>query len=495
MEPHQSDNPSAGGARKAHPALWLFVALVLFTVIGATVLLLDSKQPNPTTVQLPDGTSLTLQRVGYGTDVPYEEESWYRRFAKRFAPNIYLRTTRGSRTRHFGYNGSTPKAVFFVIHEDPTARHSFFHGGQTTVLSAPPHWSTRLHSFSTIDLQPGRRLFSFAERVPVTRPDLLLSFWTHDAGRTTSTLVASFPVENSGFTGEAKAPPPTPMPLALNDGVLSVTLLHIVTGTAEPHYSPGNSEPWDNTWKRIAAGHFFPSQAERESHTIMVYSAGSLSDPSAPWQIQDIKGADRFGNPVTHSGSGSRSQLGIHLKSFSPSLVPEAGPFDLELEFNKDAGFSPDELFVVDAVIPTTGSEPLSGARATVNGCKVHFEGLAGPDYQSTGTRHIAYTSQDHPVAVLEAIKPPGKQVRPRLVKAVDDRGTIYTSGGSTFGAGGSSGSAINYACSLEARPSDWRNPVSGSPPGTSITLTFALPTSRFLKTQIVPVAAQRTGP
>lgn len=82
--------PGAGKPKESNPALWLFGALGTFLFAGTLLLLLGSGQQQRTsTVELPDGSRLTLKKVRYGTSYSYEDQGRFRSVLQKFAPNVY----------------------------------------------------------------------------------------------------------------------------------------------------------------------------------------------------------------------------------------------------------------------------------------------------------------------------------------------------------------------------------------------------------------------
>jgi len=473
----------------ANPALLLFIALIIFMVAGALVLLSDfGTKPKLQTVELSDGSKLTLQAVRYGTTFSFHEDGWWHKLLKRFATSYYYRHY-GSRN-HLSYSGSDPVLGIYLENEDPADGFRVWESSLRRQVSAGPDWTAEINSYSSAH-ESKKRYHLLQTQVPTTRKTLEFALYQPDKNWTTHTLLAKFEFENPGYKEPGSAPAPSPMPLVVGDSEISATLHHVVTGTADLNYSVDKKANWRKSAERIAGGKFYDPEPQKVSCISVIYEVASNITPRHQWRITKLEAVDRFGGKIATRSSSSRSHNNLQLLSLSPSLAPEAGPFDVELELTKTAGFEPDELLIVDTEIPTSTTEPKMGPSKVMAGSNYQFMGLAGADFRTTDTSKYPTMGSGTPMAFLHMRQPTGGGgLRwPNFNGAVDANGVEYESwNNSSSSFDHSTGSYVSSsAYGLQAKGPRPGTRGTASAPGTSITLTFSVPGIHKLNTKFTP--------
>jgi len=483
--------PTASVRKRVHPAAWLFGVLAVFALAGVLLVALDHETRGPVQrVELPDGSRLSVAGVVYGSKHDFSDETRIQKFLRKWLPPVHQRLYPSGVLR-FSNVSSEARLGIFLLHEDPAGTHDFFNQNMVKRLSSGTDWATKIYNSGSVSSGGEKKLLHFAEAVPLTRENFQLTMLLPDASNTTYSMVATLDLKNPAYQpAPTPLPPPSPMPVVINDGILSTTLLHVVAGTGGPDYNPERGprdyEDWDGKQARLLAGKFFPPAPDGDSRTVIMCQIESLAHPGDKWQLNQLIGRSSTGMQVKSGGLSSRPGDAYHVYDFTSSMVQEAGPYDLDLQFVKHEGYRPHELMLVDTEIPTTGSAPVAGARAVINGSNVVFEGLAGADFRSTGSMNLMLSSRDKPIVLLSYDQPPGKMIYPRLIAAVDALGIRY---GYNMSTSGHSVAAPRYTAAYELRPNSPsnRHQLPVSPAGTSITLTFALSEGHTLKTRLTP--------
>jgi hypothetical protein len=360
------------------------ILLLIGTVAALTVVLvlfgLSKPPPKPQVVNLPDGSTLTVLGVTYGTNhivgtpigkMVARMPQPVRRIAERvLGPKATF--SRSSTTVE-------PALKIWLNRETPPGFRpsTNFQGSCTAFVadnsgfaSGPDYW-----------FMPDTVWSLYFTAFP-RREEFVLIKLARDMGGEHFTEFGTLRVRNPLF---AKYPTWTPDPehATQSSGHLSVELKRLVTGTSGGSTLSTSSD---------GSTHFIlhTNQPGGRNYSVVETKISTGGHTNEQWEVTGVTVSDATGNVVKNSslstgGDGSAT-------SFNPSLWPCETAWKLKILYRRKAGFVADELFAFpDIALPKAGITNKVGWSTNVNGCRVTIAEVC----VKTPTSPNSWTSRD----------------------------------------------------------------------------------------------------
>lgn len=312
-------------------ALGIAAALLLFAALVALQVWRTPKPQLPPVAKLPDGSTLRLAKVSFGT-AHFAPGPWWRPLAQRLPADWQRRF--GVVTGP-GLSTTTPSLGIW-LEQERVGNHSHWefalvdeHGAEVTMTAASTHESSATGGPSL----SGRAFTAFPRRGKMV---LLRIYERAPAGG--RTLQASFHFANP-TPGPHPEWRPQPPPARLRQGDLEITFKHLLVG-ANFDGKPRLPNPGEEPWARL--------EFDIKEH-------GVASDV---WFPDGIELADATGNKLRQNAWSSGVQGGAARLRWRPYLWPSEVAWKIRVEFMRNhekAVFSRNELIVVTGLaLPAT---------------------------------------------------------------------------------------------------------------------------------------------
>ncbi|PAW88699.1 MAG: hypothetical protein B9S33_04435 [Pedosphaera sp. Tous-C6FEB] len=408
-------------------ALGVAVAVLLFASLVALQVWRTPKPQLPPVATLPDGSSLRLAKVSFGT-THSPPGPWWRPLAQRL-PSDWQ--------RRFGVvtnpGLSTPTSSLGVwLEQEKAGHHSRWefalvdeHGIEVLVSAPSSHDATPPSGPVLI----GRAFTAFPRRGKM----VLLRIYDHTptGGRS---LQASFHFPNPA-PGPHPEWRPQPPPARARHGNLEITFKQLQTGLGDGS-EPRSPKPGESSWARV---------------DFEVKENGVASDV---WTPDGIELSDATGNQFRQQSWSSGVRGGVTHLRWAPHLWPSETAWKLRTEFarNERAVFSTNELIVVTGLaLPAADSVTALNLSTNRLGHTVHVLGLSH-GRGKFGTRNSRMSSSG--ISIEVDVSPElGTRKRLTVLNVRDDQGRKVDSSGA--GSGGGSYS-FNFTPMPDARSLDF---------------------------------------
>ncbi len=343
---------------------WVRTLLLIGAVATLTVVLvwfgLSKPPPKPQVVNLPDGSTLTLLGVTYGTNhvVGTSLGKILTKFPQRVR-QIAERVLGPQAT--FAQSSTTPEPTLKVWLDRKTPPNfqpsTNFQGSCTAFVadssgfaSGPDYWFTpssagalyftafpRREEFVTIRLMQGMDGEHFTE------------FGTL---RVRNPVYAKYPTWA-----------PDPEHATQSSGHLSVELKRLITGTSGYWVSTTSSDG-------IARLDYCTNQPGGRNFSVVETKVSTGKQTNEQWSVSGVTVSDATGNVATNSSLSTDGDWSA--AAFSPSLWPSEAAWKVRLQFKRKAGFASEELFAFPEIaLPEAGVTNKVGWSTNVNGCRV----------------------------------------------------------------------------------------------------------------------------
>lgn len=432
---------SAGNARPrkraGHPVLIILALTALVLLLGVTAWLLI-QEPAPLQEQrLPDGSVIRLEAVSGGREHRYVGGARWKRLV---GPRLPARLPDRMGWRVHAYRSRQPDTlVFWTARRVPPATSA----GHLRSAIFDEH-GCHMEAFTVhqgIDLLEGSVIEAYAlPAYPLRGPVIGLRI--------------GLPAGGAGITppAEFRLPNPTPrsyprwkaepLPIAHRDGDKAFALTELTAGLDGPGPSLRPAAPGAVTWSRAS---FRVAEAGR---------------PSDGWTVAGLTLSDATGNMVEPDASSQYQHEGQAHFALQGGLCIEEPAWKMRVEFARQKGFQPGELWTVrDVPITRRGTPADPSARFTRHGVTLRLLGITAagaqppPDGVIMGDGTTVYVQAPSSIEGLQFT----------LVRAADDQGRSVAGTRSIVSGSGVHGFGLQAA--RDARALD---------------LTFALQRSRF---------------
>jgi hypothetical protein len=320
----------------------LILAALTVLLVGIVCWLLLTRQkpqPLPALIKLPDGTSLRILAVTYGTNHVFGtkmarittrlpvalQDILVDVFGQRAAPAQSITTPTPEllvwldhRTNSTG--ATTPGSAYFTALLGDGS--NFISGPDVSVNSFLP-WSQveALHFgvFSRRDRQITLNIFHHNSTGGVSLCNRL-SF--------VNPLYRNYPQWQA-----------EPLPATKRTDDVEVSLRAFETG-----HDNNSSISYRRDGSSLLAGG--TNRLDGQNHTSMSLKFRPLTNTNEIWQVAGVEISDATGNSAHNSGMTSWGGNAVGLFSFTPGLWPTEAAWKLKLEIKRSEGFRPEEMFV-----------------------------------------------------------------------------------------------------------------------------------------------------
>jgi hypothetical protein len=374
----------------------LLVGLVTVQVVSTVT----KPVPLPPAVTLPDGSTLRLVSVGYGTE-HFLPGKWWQRYARHLPLAWQSRLPMASGP---AMTTSVPSLGLWLDWDklDPNVNWDFALADEHDV-EARLQPSATANSFAAGTTGPrsgfmGRAFTTFPRRSATM--ELRLYEPQSGGGRV---LLASFRFPNPV---REKFPEwkPLPLPATVKHGDLEITLERLSFGASQDH-------PWR------------PAKTSEESHALgefHVTDRGALGH----WVPDGVQMSDATGNELRARSWSRNILVGRPNYLWNPHLWPSEAAWKLQFDFSRSEGayFSTNELFEV----PALAVPPMDGATEssfTTNrlGHTLRVPGLAQGSWKFPGRKSSLGTADR--IRLEVEVSPDLGRKRLTVVRASDDQG------------------------------------------------------------------------
>lgn len=318
----------------------LFAALTVILLALACWLILarQKPQPLPALVTLPDGTSVRILAVTYGTNHVYGTR-WARMTARLpVALQDILKETLNQPTVPAQTIATpTPELLLWLDHRTNSA-------GAAAPGSA--YFTTLLSDGSNFISGPDVSLNSFLpwsqveslhfSVFPRRDPQITLNIFYHDSKggvRLCNSLSFTNPLHQNYPQWQAE-----PLPVTNRAGDVEATLLGLETG----HDANTSARPGRRGRLVVTYG---TARRDGQNHTAVDLKLRPLANTNEIWQVIGVEFSDATGNSG-HSTGMSWSGGDNSAFSFQPGLWPTEAAWKVKLEIKRSEGFQPEEMFV-----------------------------------------------------------------------------------------------------------------------------------------------------
>lgn len=360
------------------------------------------------TTLLPDGSTITLKGVTYGKKHYAPGKPWERLWA--FLPKPLA--TRFGLNRPAAQTTDMPTLVFWFEWRG----HAPGPQNLECALTDEDGFESRIDGFNyssfinqTASLL-GRGSTAFPRRAKIVRVRLYSrdSNWRR-------IRAAEFVVRNPA-RDVYPVWTPEPIPAAKTEGDLQFTLTELsVPRSSGPRFQPG-------------------TMAEELSATAR-FRIADKGKATTDWEIIKITMTDATGNRVSSSSWSNENKTGEELFRYNPTLWSDEAAWKLGVEFSRkpDAPFAADEVWTIPGVaVPGASSYTELNRTNTLQGCSVHFIGLAGEFGRLPNGNNMSSGSGNLQVNV----SPMPDGMRLTLVSVVDDQARPVNRQGASWGGG-----------------------------------------------------------
>ena len=381
----------------------LFLGLAIIQVVVSTALPVP-----PQTAMLPDGHSLSLERVDFGTRLEFG--SRWSALATRWLPKGLLRKLgiKTGTTLHDGkpavgiwlvYDGSVKKfghRMEFLVGDD-----SGYFGGRS--------WRTMQRDYgSSNHTIIGIALESFPRRSRKIRLGAFLpdKSWNRE-------LVAEFLIDNPIYGTSLPVWPAEVLPVSRVTNGLEITLNRLAFGVGSARVFKGDSREYD----------------PRALATFTVTTNGVLTKD---WKPDAVIMTDATGNERKQGSWGSNWREMTNYFQWAPTLWPDTGGMRFRFEFTRGtkAAFATNELLVLRSlVVPTNTAVTELQLVTNMFGHHVRVLGLAGKNGRFTN--HHRSTSGELTLEVV--VDPPMLDKQIDLIAGKDEKGRKVDVGGASW--------------------------------------------------------------
>ncbi len=312
-------------------ALGIAAALLLFAALVALQVWRTPKPQLPPVAKLPDGSTLRLAKVSFGT-AHFPPGPWWRPLAQRLPADWQRRF--GVVTGP-GLSTTTPSLGVW-LEQEKAGNHLRWefalvdeHGAEVTMTAASTHESSATGGPSLT----GRAFTAFPRRGKMV---LLRIYERAPAGG--RTLQASFHFANPTL-GPHPEWRPQPPPARLRQGDLEITFKQLQAGVGGGYKSRGPTQG-EETWARAE------------------FDVKENGVASEVWFPDGIVLSDATGNQIRQNSWSSGVQAGVAHLRWGPYLWPSEAAWKISVEFMRNhekAVFSTNELIVVTGLaLPAT---------------------------------------------------------------------------------------------------------------------------------------------
>ncbi|MDB6021564.1 MAG: hypothetical protein JWQ04_1421 [Pedosphaera sp.] len=312
--------------------------LILIGLAGWFALAKRGAQPPRASVTLPDGTSLSLRAMTYGTNhvvgtpaaravarLPTGLQNIVRFFLGQGAFPVLTSTTSTPELLVW-LDRQTNGPVMTILNNDYYT--AFFGDGSNFISGEDAYLNNFLTGSPTEMLH--FRTFPRRDRI------ITLNIFHHDFKGGTR-LCASLPMANP----EHKIYPKwqaEPLPVTKLVGDVEASLLGLETGHDN-----------DRSHREGNAGVVYgTNRLDGRNYTVANLKLRPLVNTNETWQATSVEVSDATGNSAHNSGMGWSGEASEF--TFSPSLWPGETAWKLKLEIKRTGGFRPEELFVFKSV-------------------------------------------------------------------------------------------------------------------------------------------------
>lgn len=322
---------------------WVLCAavVVLIALFGLIIVASRRLPPASTWIALPDGTSVRVTAVTYGTN--HVVGSKLGEFANHLPKGLKETFKRIVGQRALPEQKVTTPTPEFLVWLDrqtntsgatvpPPVPYTTFLGDGSNFISGPEAY---LNNFFIGSHLEALHFYVFPKRDSF----LTLNFFYQRSGGG-SQLGASLPFVNP-FYHDYPQWQPEALPAMKRVGDLEVTLQKIESGHDNSSFQKGNRDgAIEITYGTNRTGGW--------NYTVMNLILKPLSNPDEVWRIAGLDVLDATGN-TAHNSSMSWSGQGASV-SFMPSLWPGENAWTVKIELKRSEGFRPDEIFILKNV-------------------------------------------------------------------------------------------------------------------------------------------------
>lgn len=408
-------------------ALAVAAAVLLFASLVALQVWRTPTPQLPPVATLPDGSTLRLAKVSFGT-AHFPPGPWWRPLAQRL-PSDWQR--RFGVMAGPGLSTSAPSLGVW-LEQEKAGQHWRWefalvdeHGAEVAIPAASTHEASATRGPALI----GRAFTAFPRRGKMV---LLRIYERAPAGG--RTLQASFHFANPA-PGPQPEWRPQPPPARVRQGGLEITFKQLQTGLGEGS-EPRTPKPGEQTWARV---------------DFEVKENGVVSDA---WTPDGIELSDATGNQLRQRSWSSGGRGGLTHLRWAPHLWSSEAAWKLRADFarNERAVFSTNELIIVTGLaLPAADSVTELNLSTNRLGHTVRVLGLSN-GRGKFGNRDTRMSSSG---ICIEVDVSPELNTRKRLtvLNVRDDQGRKVD----TSGAGSGGGSySFNFTPMPDARSLDF---------------------------------------
>ncbi|MDB6067356.1 MAG: hypothetical protein JWR26_3564 [Pedosphaera sp.] len=368
----------------------LVAALALILIAFTCLLLISGQKPQSLSraVTLPDGTSVRILAVTFGTN-HVVGTTMARMFARWPPVADILSTIPGLHNLGSVHSMTTPTPQFVVWLDQRTNGASAPTPGAvwfTAVLGDGSNFisgaDTSLATGNSMSLIYPIQFGAFPRR----DRELTLNIFQQDSKAVTrlcNSLSFTSPFAKSYPQWQAES-----LPATKRAGDLEVTLRNVETGhDFSPSYTP-----------RRGGGNtvtFGTNRFDGRNTTVVYLKLQPLTNSSVIWQVAGVELSDATGNRTSNSSMNGAGGDGSFV--FSPSLWPAESAWKLKLEVKKTEGFKPEELFVFKNVpLGELGRTNLIDLATNINGVTVTLQNLCRRAPMTNGSWSSSQLSNFH---------------------------------------------------------------------------------------------------
>jgi hypothetical protein len=385
---------------RRHRLVSILVAL-LAVLVGAGLWALIA--PEPPFRRLPDGSTARLESVGYGTshDVVLGKR-WLKLLHPVVSPS--LRERLGVYTQEYRTRQDT--LVFWLL------RRNKPQGPQVheRVTVVDEHGCESETAAGTLTTFPNNKLSdlhldAYAASVFPRRGRTVALRLYERKGEGPWKRMAEF-VAGNPTAGPHSVWTPDPLPVKKQQGDLQFTLTQLRTGVSIHQPSRAASD-------------------YEEKHTLARFRVTRNGKPSREWEPIEVHLSDATGNnwdALTFSPSQRRDEQEV---LFHGGLWADEAAWKLGVEFQRNSGFRPEELWTVRNIRVPPGPQRNTFTQAAVrrHNATIRLRRVAGP-YAGDPSDFTGFSYETYGAYVR--VEPPTEGIRVSLVRATDEQGRIF---------------------------------------------------------------------
>jgi hypothetical protein len=314
------------------------LAIILIALACGIILTRQKPQPLPALVTLPDGTSLRILAVTYGTNHVFGTKMARITGRLPLALQDILLEILGQRAAPAQtISTPTPELLLWLDHRTNSAGattpsgayFTTFLGDGSNFISGPPAFLNSFLQWSQVESLHFRAF-------PRRDRQITLNIFHRDSKGDVN-LCNSLSFTNPFYQNYPQWQA-EPLPATKRIGDLEATLLGFETG----HDSSSTTSYRRDGSSVVTHG---TNRRDGQNNTVVNLKLNPLANTNEIWQVAGVEVSDATGNSTHNSGMNSWGGNNANF-AFTPGLWPTEAAWKVQLEIKRSEGFRPEEIFM-----------------------------------------------------------------------------------------------------------------------------------------------------